>query len=127
MNFSKFLGTLFLTEHLCWLLLKGRSDFQTKREKKRERKRERKRGRVSTEAVLQHPTLMLSSRRDHSIDVSDNIYGCLSRLSCRCFFNIMNFPDRCRQCFKLFYSFERYQEFSGISKKNTQEKQRNEV
>ena len=42
MKFAKFLGTLFLTEHLCWLLVKGRSDFQTKGERKREREREKK-------------------------------------------------------------------------------------
>ena len=32
---------------------------------------------------------MLSSRRGHSIDVSDNIYGRLSGLSRRCFFKIV--------------------------------------
>ena len=55
----------------------------------------------------QYSTTMWLSRRDHSIDVLDNIYGCLSGLSCRFFFKIMNFSDRFRQCFKLFYSFEK--------------------
>ena len=41
--------------------------------------------RLPAETVLQYPTLMLSSRRGHSIDVSDNIYGCLSG------FKIMSF------------------------------------
>ena len=50
MNFAKFLRTSFLTERLRWLLLKGRSDFQTKslereREREREREKERKRER----------------------------------------------------------------------------------
>ena len=72
------------------------------------------------ETVLQYLTLMRSSRRDHSNDVSDNIVGCLSGLSCRCFLEIVNFSDGFRQGFKLFYSF-------GISKKNTQEKQCDEV
>ena len=49
MNFAKFLGTIFLTAHHRWLLLKGQSDFQTEglereRERERERKKERKRG-----------------------------------------------------------------------------------
>ena len=72
---------------------------------------------------------MRSSRRDHPIDVSDNIYGCLSGLSCRCFFKIMNFSDGFRQCFKVFYSFEKYlfMDFLEFPKKNTQEKQRDEV
>ena len=58
--------------------------------------------------ILQYPAWMQSSRRDHSNDVSDNIDGCLSGLSCRCFFKIMNFSDRFRQCFKPFYSFEKW-------------------
>ena len=45
MNFTKFLSTPFLTERLRWLLLKKRSDFQTK-----DLKRERKRGLKSTAA-----------------------------------------------------------------------------
>ena len=57
--------------------------------------------------VLQYPKLMQSSRRDHSINFSDKTYGCLSGLSCRCFFKAMNFSDHFRQCFKLFYSFEK--------------------
>ena len=45
MNFAKFLGTIFLTAHHRWLLLKGQSDFQTEGlERERERKKERKRG-----------------------------------------------------------------------------------
>ena len=51
---------------------------------------------------------MQSSRKDHSIDASDNIYGCLSCLSCRCCFKMMNFSDSFRQCFKFFYSYEKY-------------------
>ena len=44
MNFAKFLGTIFLTAHHRWLLLKGHSDFQTKGlERGRERERERER------------------------------------------------------------------------------------
>ena len=135
MNFVKFLRTPFLTEYLRWLLLKGWSDFQIKgldkerererererdrdrdRERQRERKKERQRQtdkqrvlrvRLSTEKVLQYSTLMRSSRGDHSIDVPDNIYECLSGLTCLCFFKIMNFSDRLRQCFKLLYSFEK--------------------
>ena len=34
-----------ITEHLRWLLLKGRSDFQTQRERERERERKRERER----------------------------------------------------------------------------------
>ena len=102
--FAKFLRTSFLTEHFGWLLLKRRSDFQTKG-LKRERQRERSRVRLATKAVLQYPTLIQSSRRDRSIDVSDNIYGCLSGICCRYFFKIMNFLDRFRQYFKLFYKF----------------------
>ena len=105
MNFTKFLSTHFLTERLRWLFLKKQSDFQTK-----DLRRERRRGlriRLPTKTVLKYPALMLSSRRDHCIDVSDNIYGCISGLSCRCFFRIMNFSDRFRQFFKLFYSFQR--------------------
>ena len=41
MNFAKFLRTNFLTEHLRWLLLKGRFDFQIKG-LKRERKKDLK-------------------------------------------------------------------------------------
>ena len=59
----------------------GRSDFQAEREKERgkQRKREREereiwRVRVLTEKMLQYSTSMLSNRRDHSIDVLDNIY-----------------------------------------------------
>ena len=37
-----------------------------------------------------------------------SIYACLFGLCCRCFFKIINFSDRFRQCFKLFYSFEKY-------------------
>ena len=43
MNFAKFLRAPFLTERLRWLLLKERSDFQTKGFKERERERERER------------------------------------------------------------------------------------
>ena len=42
MNFAKFLGTTFLIKNLRWLLLKGRSAFQTKGFKERERKRDLK-------------------------------------------------------------------------------------
>ena len=45
----------------------GQSDFQTKGLKRAR----------SKETILQCSTLMLSNRRGHSIDVSDNIYGCL--------------------------------------------------
>ena len=82
------------------------------RERERERDTERERERdlrlqLQTEIVLQYLTLMWSSARDHSIDISDNIYGWLSALTCRYSFKIMNFSDRFRQCFKLFYSFEK--------------------
>ena len=66
------------------LAASGQSDFQ-KKGLKREREREVWRVRLPTKTVLRYPTLMLSSRRGHSIDVSNNIYGCLSGLSCRCF------------------------------------------
>ena len=63
------------------------SDFQAHGLK---RERERSKGYGSlTETVLQYSTLMLSSRRGHSIDVSENV------------------SDRFRQ-FKIFYSFEKY-------------------
>ena len=65
----------------------GQSDFQAERERERkkeenreiEKEREREereiwRVRVLTENMLQYCTLMLSTRRDHSIDVLDNIY-----------------------------------------------------
>ena len=80
---------------------------ESERETETERDRERDRERMPTETVLQYPTLMRSSRRDHSIDVSDNIYECLFGLSFRCFFKIMNFSDRFRQFLKLFYCFEK--------------------
>ena len=41
MNFVKFLRVPFLTEYAHWLLLKGRSDFQTKKERESERETER--------------------------------------------------------------------------------------
>ena len=59
----------------------GRSDFQAEREREKEREKEREREereiwrvRVLTEKMLQYSTSMLSTRRDHSIDVLDNIY-----------------------------------------------------
>ena len=136
MNFAKFLRTSFLTERLRWLLLKGRSDFQTKsletereRERERERGRERERDLKSTAADKDSITISyinVISRRDHSIDISDNIYGCLSGLSCRCF--LMNFwivSDSAssfltalrRSCSWLFWNF----------RNNTLEKQCDEV
>ena len=42
---------------------------ENKREREREREREIKRVRLLTVTVLQYSTLMLSSRRGHSIDV----------------------------------------------------------
>ena len=62
-----------------------------------------------TEVVLQHSTLMLSSRRNHFIDadVSENIYWCLCGFSLDTFFQIINFLHRFRQCFKHFYIFEK--------------------
>ena len=74
-------------------------ETETETERHRETDRQTDRDLKSTAAdrkVLQYPSLMRSGRRDNSIDVSDNIYGCLSRLSCRCFFKIMNFSDRFR-------------------------------
>ena len=118
-EFAKFLGTPFLTEHLCWLFLKGRSDFQTKG-LKRERKRDLKSTAVDRNSIT---ISYFNSRRGHSIDISDNIYGCLSGLCCRCFFKIMNFSDCFRQCFKLFYSFEKYLFMDFLEfPKNTQKK-----
>ena len=132
MNFAKFLRTSFLTERLRWLLLKGRSDFQTKslkREKQRERETERERDLKSTAADKDSITISYIngiSRRDHSIDISDNIYGCLFGLSCRCF--LMKFwivSDSAssfltalrRSCSWLFWNF----------RNNTLEKQCDEV
>ena len=45
----------------------------------------------------------------NAIDVLDNIYEwfCPVDFSYRCFFLFMNFSDRFRQGFKLFYSFEK--------------------
>ena len=101
------------------------------RERERERGREKEREREPPkEKVLQYPTLMRSSRREHSIDVSDNIYGCLSRLSCRCFFKIMIFLDRFRQCFKHFSKLLQLWEvavswiYKKILKKNSMMKSR---
>ena len=82
--------------------------FSDKELKERQRERERERDLKSTGADKDSITISYInaiSRRDHSIDVSDNIYGCLSGFSCRCFFN--EFLDRFRQCFKLSYSFEK--------------------
>ena len=69
-------------------------------------------------------------KQKRPFDVSDNIYGCLSGLSWRCFFKIKNFSDRFRQCFKFFYGFEKqllinFLEFSiKILKKNSVMKSR---
>ena len=131
MNFAKFLRTPFLTEYLRWLLMKGclGKDRQTDRQTDRgwlptDLEREIERDLKNTAAdrnstVLQYPKLMRSSRRDHSINFSDKTYGCLSGLSCRCFFKAMNFSDRFRQCFKLFYSFEKqlFMDFLEFPKK----------
>ena len=110
--FSYRIAPLAASERVIWFWDKGL------RERERwvvEREKSTAVDRNST--VLQYPTLMWWSRRDHSINVSDDIYGCLSGLSCRCFclfglscrciFKVMNFSDRFRQCFKLFYSFEK--------------------
>ena len=73
LNLKKF--NYILQPYRCSLsCIKGRSDFQVKGLKK---VREIQRVRLLTETVLQYFTLMLSSRRGHSIDVSDNIYGCI--------------------------------------------------
>ena len=78
-----------------------------KRETERQRDRETAAGRnniaerESTAAgrnSIAIPYINAISRRGHSIDVSDNIYGCLSGSK------IMNFSDRFRQCFKLFFN-----------------------
>ena len=69
------------------VIISDLSDFQA-HGLKRERERSKGYGSV-TETVLQYSTLMLWSRRGHSIDVSDNV------------------SDRFRQ-FKIFYSFEKY-------------------
>ena len=113
-NFTKFLGTPFLTEHLRWLLLKGRSDFQTKG-----LKRERNRDLKSTAVNKNNITISCINAIKRPFHVSDNIYGSLSGLSCRCFFKIMNFFDGFRQCFKAFSQLREVavREFSGISKK----------
>ena len=62
---------------------------------------------LRAETVLQYSTWMLSDRRDHSIDVSDNICSCLCGFSLQMPFQIINFLQRFRQCFKLFYIFEK--------------------
>ena len=113
-NFTKFLGTPFLTEHLRWLLLKGRSDFQTKG-----LKRERNRDLKSTAVNRNNITISCINAIKRPFHVSDNIYGSLSGLSCRCFFKIMNFFDGFRQCFKAFSQLREVavREFSGTSKK----------
>ena len=113
-NFTKFLGTPFLTEHLRWLLLNGRSDFQTKG-----LKRERNRDLKSTAVNRNNITISCINAIKRPFHVSDNIYGSLSGLSCRCFFKIMNFFDGFRQCFKAFSQLREVavREFSGISKK----------
>ena len=59
--------------------IKGRFDFQA-------RERERKRVQLLKETVLQYSTLMLSSRRDLSVDVLDNIYGCICAFFLQMFF-----------------------------------------
>ena len=61
--------------------IKGRSDFQPKglkREKEKEGlKREKEREREREREREKYFTLLPSSGIGHSIDVSDNIYGCL--------------------------------------------------
>ena len=54
-----------------------RSDFQAN---------SLQRVRLLTETVLQYSTLILSIRKGHSIDVSDNIYGCLCGFSLQMLF-----------------------------------------
>ena len=49
---------------------------------------------------------MLSGKRDHSIDVSNNIYASLD-YSANVFFYDHEFSHGFRQCFKLFYRFEK--------------------
>ena len=79
--------------------------------------------RLPTKTVLQYPTLMRSSRRDHSIDVADNIYECLSGLCCCCFFfQITNFSERFGLWEVAVYGFSGI--FKKILKKNSVMKSR---
>ena len=105
--------------------------FSDKELKERETERERQRERDLKSTAADKDSITISyingiSRRDHSIDISDNIYGCLSGLSCRCF--LMNFwivSDSAssfltalrRSCSWLFWNF----------RNNTLEKQCDEV
>ena len=121
MNFAKFLRAPFLTERLRWLLLKERSDFQTKGFKERERERERERDLKSTPADRSSITIFYINAIKLKISMFRVVstYASLVYPSCRCFFKIMNFSDRFRQCFKFFFTALRSScyEFSGISKK----------
>ena len=67
---------------------------------------------------------MLSSRRGHSIGVSDNIHGCLSGLSLAAFLGswIFRIVSQCSKFFKTFKSI--YSWIFWNFHKNTQEKQR---
>ena len=129
-SFSYRIPPLAASERVIWFSDKGlrererQTDRQRERQRQREtnrdrdrdRERERKRDRdrqrqtdrqIESSKSTAVDRKMRSSRGDHSIDVPDNIYGCLSGLSCICFFKIMNFWDRSRQYFKLFTTLRR--------------------
>ena len=89
--------------------------FSDKGLKERERNRDLK----STAVNRNNITISCINAIKRPFHVSDNIYGSLSGLSCRCFFKIMNFFDGFRQCFKAFSQLREVavREFSGTSKK----------
>ena len=75
MNFAKFLGTIFLTAHHRWLLLKGQSDFQTEglereREREREREKERKKERETERERDRERDLKSTAADGNSITIS---------------------------------------------------------
>ena len=71
-----------------------------------------------TETVLQYSTWMLSKRRGHSIDVSDNICGCLCGFSLQMPFSDHKFFAPFQTVLQAFLYFweEAVHGFSGISK-----------
>ena len=90
---GNFWERLFLQNTSIACFWKGVLIFRQRAQREREREREAERKR---------PFYGRRGRRDHSIDVSDNTYECLSGLSWRCLFKIMNYLDRFRQCSSFF-------------------------
>ena len=88
---------------------------------KRERERQTERERESTAADRSSITIFYINAIKLKISMFRIVstYASLVYPSCRCFFKIMNFSDRFRQCFKFFFTALRSScyEFSGISKK----------